>query len=546
MSAGPRRRHRVLRTRTVGVLAVALALVASAVITSVQSTPAAAAPVLTGPFATRGAQIIDRSGREVVFKGVNWFGFETATELPHGLWVRDYVDMLRQIRSLGYDTVRLPFSVEAVRSTKIVAPSTSGGSNAGLVGKTPLQAMDVIIDEAGRQGLSILLDLHSLRNDGYTDALWYSDRYSEADWIATWQQLARRWRDRTNIIGADLKNEPHGEANWGEGGPADWHAAATRAGNAVVAENPNWLIVVEGTEKAPVGSAVPGNWWGGNLEGARAKPVVLTVPNRVVYSPHEYGPGVHLQPWFATADLQATMLQRWRAGWGYLVDENRAPVLIGEFGAKQVDTTSLEGRWFNALTDYLGAKRLSWTFWSWNPNSGDTGGVLQADWRSIESAKQDALLRLMSRTATPNPTTTTTRPTTTTTRPVTTRPVTTRPVTTTTRPVSTTTRLPTPSTTRPVTTTTRPVTTTSGVGVTATTTITTDWGSGYCAAVSVTNRTTATQTWAVSLAVAGRVYDAWNTRWSQATTTLLLAGVDWNRQLAPGATLTDVGFCASR
>ena len=49
-------------------------------------------------------------------------------------------------------------------------------------------------------------------------------------------------------------------------------------------------------------------------------------------------------------------------------------------------------QWLSTLTSYLGANGMSWTFWSWNPNSGDTGGVLADDWTSINEDKM-ALLR---------------------------------------------------------------------------------------------------------------------------------------------------------
>jgi endoglucanase len=352
-------------------------------------------------LATSGRRIVDRNGREVILQGVNWFGFETGNELVHGLWNRDYVDHLRQIRSLGYNTLRLPFSLQSVRSTRTVTPDTSNGKNAALAGKTPLQALDVIVAEAGRQGLYVILDNHSTTNDSYMHPFWYGNGFTEDDWVATWEMLARRYANQANVIAADLKNEPHGKVSengstWGEGGQNDWHRAATRAGNAVLAVASHWLILVEGIERPVPGGTLEQNWWGGNLEGVRTKPVVLNVPNRVVYSPHEYGPGVYAQPWFSDPATMAEKLDaRWQAGWGYIVDQNIAPVLIGEFGAKNFDTSSTEGRWMNQLIDYMIAKRMSWTYWSWNPNSGDTGGILNDDWTTVNQTKQTALNRLL-------------------------------------------------------------------------------------------------------------------------------------------------------
>ena len=52
------------------------------------------------PLSTRGSQIVDATGRVVLLRGVSWFGLETTLHTPHGLWVRDYKQMLAQIRSL--------------------------------------------------------------------------------------------------------------------------------------------------------------------------------------------------------------------------------------------------------------------------------------------------------------------------------------------------------------------------------------------------------------------------------------------------------------
>ncbi|MEH3089991.1 MAG: cellulase family glycosylhydrolase [Microbacterium arborescens] len=54
--------------------------------------------------------------------------------------------------------------------------------------------------------------------------------------------LAARYKNEPAVIGVDLHNEPHGSACWNCGDAArDWRAAATRAGNAVLAVNPRLL-----------------------------------------------------------------------------------------------------------------------------------------------------------------------------------------------------------------------------------------------------------------------------------------------------------------
>ncbi|BFM05220.1 cellulase family glycosylhydrolase [Halioxenophilus aromaticivorans] len=73
--------------------------------------------------------------------------------------------------------------------------------------------------------------------------------------------------------------------------------------------------------------------------------------------------------------------------------------------------------------------------------------------------------------------------------------------------------------------------------------ITNDWGSGYCADVTVSNPSSAPLIWSIELPVDGVVDNAWNTTWSQNGSLLLASGVDWNAELAAGEQ-TQFGYCA--
>jgi endoglucanase len=365
--------------------------------------------IIQPPLSTQGDRIVDTRGQTVLLRGVNWFGLETSNQSPHGLWLRDYKDMLAQIRRLDYNVIRLPFSLEALRSNSTNGIDFGIGNNRELQGLTPLEVMDAVIAEADRQGLMILLDSHTLRNQTIPE-LWYGDGYTEEDWINTWTMLAQRYRNQRNVIGADLKNEPHGQASWGTGDRStDWRLAAERAGNAILEVNPDWLIVVEGVENNVPGQQLSIHWQGGNLEGVRRFPVRLSNPRKLVYSPHEYGPGVFNQPWFSAPNFPRNLLERWEIGFHYIATEGIAPIWIGEFGGRQVDRQSTEGIWQRQLVDYIKRHRLSFTYWSWNPNSADTGGILLDDWQTIDQPKQQLLNQLLpvpglTRSAAPVPT----------------------------------------------------------------------------------------------------------------------------------------------
>ncbi|MEO1378240.1 MAG: glycoside hydrolase family 5 protein, partial [Cyanobacteria bacterium J06635_10] len=109
-----------------------------------KSTTSIAATNIVSPLSARNSQIIDARGQVVLLNGINWFGMEIDTHVPHGLWVRDYKQMLSHIKSLGYNLIRLPYSVEALNSSEISSVDFSIGANAELYGKTPIQVMDLI------------------------------------------------------------------------------------------------------------------------------------------------------------------------------------------------------------------------------------------------------------------------------------------------------------------------------------------------------------------------------------------------------------------
>ncbi|MBL9123199.1 MAG: cellulase family glycosylhydrolase [Planctomycetaceae bacterium] len=354
----------------------------------------------SGFLHTAGNQILNAANQPVRIAGVSWFGMESDTFSPHGLWTRGYRSMMDQMVAEGFNTIRLPFSNQLFDSGS-VPNGIDFSQNPDLQGLSGLGIMDKIVAYAGQIGLRILLDHHrsSAGAGPNENGLWYLGSYSEARWIADWTMLAQRYAGNPTVIGADLHNEPYGQATWGTGGAYDWRLAAERAGNAILAVNPDWLIVVEGVQEGSSGSY----WWGGNLSAAGAFPVRLNVPGRLVYSPHDYPQSVYAQSWFNSPNYPNNLPEIWDRNWGYLFRQGIAPVLLGEFGSRLATTS--DQLWFDKMVDYLagdldgngasdlgaGQLGMSWTFWSWNPNSSDTGGILQNDWRTVNREKVTGL-----------------------------------------------------------------------------------------------------------------------------------------------------------
>lgn len=346
------------------------------------------------------------SGYKGRLTGVNWFGFETSNFAPHGLWSRDYKSMLKQIKDLGFNHIRLPWCNAMLSGSangisfgdQADAYTGLNGLNLDLKGLTPLQIMDKIVDEANKLGLGIVLDNHSKASDGYmVETLWYTAAYSEQKWIDDWVMLVNRYKSFPNVIGADLKNEPHGRTNGGMTPPAtwgyndayygntDWKATAEKCGQAILAVNPNIMIIIEGIELHNNINA----WWGGNLSGVKDDPITGIPGGNLVYSPHEYGPEVYPQPWFSDPTFPANMQEIWDIRWWFIHKENIAPLYFGEFGIKEAtaaDPSTVGYKWFTTLLALMG-KNSHWAFWCMNPNSGDTGGILMDDWVTVNPKK---------------------------------------------------------------------------------------------------------------------------------------------------------------
>ncbi len=509
----------------------------------------------TGYWHTNGSKILDANNQQVRITGINWFGFETGNYVVHSLWSRDYRDMLDQIKSLGYNTIRLPYSNQlfdagSTPNSISFAPTAKWpqGMNLPLQGMTHgLQIMDEIIRYGGSIGLRFILDRHR-PDSGAQSPLWYTSQYSEQRWISDWQMLAQHYAGNTAVVGADLHNEPHHVqgnpatgACWGCGNTStDWRLAAERAGNAILSANSNWLIIVEGVDCfGPGGITEPAQgadctWWGGNVTGAQTFPVRLSAANRLVYSAHDYPHEVATQSWFSDPTFPNNMPALWDRWWGYLHKNNVAPVLVGEFGTKLADTSDTQ--WLTALTNYLGTgvNGISWTYWSWNPNSGDTGGILQDDWLTVNQNKQNFLTPIefaldggggVTPTATNTPTT---GPTNTPTRTPTAGPTNT--------PTVTPTRTPTAT-----------ATPTNGANCQVTYTIVNQWDTGFQTSVDIKNTGSAAingWTLAWSFANGQSIYQLWNGTYTQSGANVSVTNLSWNADIAPNGTVS-LGFLAN-
>ncbi|MEA9987120.1 glycoside hydrolase family 5 protein [Subtercola sp. RTI3] len=184
----------------------------------------------------RHAQIVDGTGAPLLLRGMglgNWllaegymwkFGDEMSSprqiearivetvgaERADEFWTR-YRDTfiteadIQQIAEHGFDHVRLPFNSRGLMD-----------DNGDWI-ESGFTLIDRAIEWCERHNLWILLDLHGAPG-GQTGTniddsprlkpeLFMNDRYRKQT-VKLWQELARRYRDRTHVLGYDLLNEP--------------------------------------------------------------------------------------------------------------------------------------------------------------------------------------------------------------------------------------------------------------------------------------------------------------------------------------------------
>lgn len=365
---------------------------------------------------TAGNQIIRPGGVTHKLKSINWFGAETQTFVPHGLWSRNYKEIIDQIADMGFNSVRLPFSGDLCNIS--VNPSDGAINytlNEDLIEKSAVEVLDAIIAYMNQKQLHVILDHHRRKAGDGTDGTPIAVDYTLANWQASWQFMADRYGDVEFVLGADLHNEPH-LLDW-----ATWAGYAETTANLLHETAPHWLIFVEGVSSYGSNSY----WWGGELSGVRDRPITLKVANRLVYSVHEYGISVGDQPWLAKdatipASWPFNLYGVWREHWGFIFEESIAPVWIGEVGGKfGIDGTGtltmsnnmqFEHQWIYHLQRYMGGyftgddirrignndQGISFAYWALNPNSGDTGGILQDDWLTEQSFKLELISMMLS------------------------------------------------------------------------------------------------------------------------------------------------------
>lgn len=246
------------------------------------------------PLRTRGRDIVGSDGSRVRLFCVNWYGAHMEHMVANGLSRQPLAAFVQNISGMGFNCVRLTFSLELLlgNRTHVRDPQWSLAANPELQNLSPLEIFDATVSALTHEGLLVILNNHVSAalwccgpDDG--EGLWYTDRYSEERWLQGLAFAAARYRGDRRVVGFDLRNEIRQSGSvfptWGVGGEStDWAAAAVRGGKRVLLESPDLLVIVSGIN------------YGTYLCDVSRRPIHQSEPElvgHVVYTAHEY-------PWF--------------------------------------------------------------------------------------------------------------------------------------------------------------------------------------------------------------------------------------------------------
>lgn len=274
-----------------------------------------------------------------IIRGINWFGLETEYYGLMCTWQNPIDWHLEKIDHLGFNYIRLPFSVEYVQ-------------------RGEWSQMDSFFHHVqNHESIKVVLDCHRLHST-HQSSKPYDNFYSFDVFLDSWRIILDRYQNVNNLESVDIFNEYQSE-NY-----VEWNSIARQT-----------LTYIEYHFPERFHYMVGGTNWGGNLHYVSVED--LPFSKRVSYSIHKY--------WFSDTE------QDYEEKWNYsFADVNLPLINVGEWGYKS--TSLKETEWAESFVDFLIKKNLRDTFfWTYSYNSGDTAGVLLEDCTTVDEKKMELL-----------------------------------------------------------------------------------------------------------------------------------------------------------
>src|SRR5437879_5316161 len=112
------------------------------------------------PLRTDGRFIVDAAGQQVHLAAANWYGAESTDFVVGGLQAQPLEVIVRQVRELGFNAVRLQWSNQMIETDPVV-PDFAVAANPDLRGLHAMQVFDRVVRTLSEQGVMVILDNHN-------------------------------------------------------------------------------------------------------------------------------------------------------------------------------------------------------------------------------------------------------------------------------------------------------------------------------------------------------------------------------------------------
>lgn len=300
-------------------------------------------------------------------RGVN-FGnmLDAPNEGDWGLTVRDeFIDVTA---AAGFASVRLP--VRWSNHAAATPPFT--------IDPQFFARVESVLDKLLSKGLYVVLNMHHYNQlDGHAlnpGEFAVDSAILDVRFLSLWQQIAERFRDKSDHLLFELYNEPHDRLT-----PSKWNDLAARALNAIRKSNPDRIVVIGPTDwndaKALSSLRLPND---ANL--------IVTVHNyqpfnfthqgaEWISSPLPTGVSCCDATQQAAAIAPLTAAKAWS-------DAARYPVFIGEFGAYSKAGMRSRVNYTRLVRQQAEARGFSWSYWELASSFGAYDPVRHV-WRAL-------------------------------------------------------------------------------------------------------------------------------------------------------------------
>lgn len=323
-------------------------------------------------WSTRKQNIWYNSTTVFNIRGLNWFGYETDCNIVHGLWQKEIDDLFSILSEIKINALRIPFSYDTIMNWDNHPKPDCVTANPWINNMSIRETFHMILQKSLENHIVVLLDFHRM-NDAITDYL-ITDEITMTNILVMWQKVISEFLHYPNLLGIDIKNEPHGDITW-----LEWGSYASNVMNFILTNFPEYkgLFFLEGVQDYASKSV-----WGGSFIGIEKQFITLLPNERIVFSPHIYGNSIRGD--IANND-NYMLFDYWFGNMRFKFPDNT--LVIGEIGGMNVGS---DFDWHLKIKRYLESRNLRNAFyWCLNPDSYDTGGVLEYDWSTINWAKID-------------------------------------------------------------------------------------------------------------------------------------------------------------